>query len=225
MIIKHVPMRSLKKSDIAGLAEYITDEQGKTERVGLCTTTNCDADTITTVIGEVLATQRLNTRATGDKTYHLLVSFRPGENPDEDVLKAIEERICLGLGYGEHQRVSVVHYDTDNFHIHIAINKIHPIRLTMQEPYRAYQTFAELCRVLERDYTMESDNHQSRRTVAEGRAADMERHSGIESLLSWIRRECLEQIGGAQSWSELHQVLRENGLTLRERGNGFIIEV
>lgn len=217
-------MRSVKKSDFAGLAEYITDEQGKTERVGLCTTTNCDADTITTVIGEVLATQRLNTRATGDKTYHLLVSFRPGENPDAKVLKAIEERICSGLGYGDHQRVSVVHHDTDNFHIHIAINKIHPTRLTMQEPYRAYQTLAELCSVLERDYGLESDNHQSRRTTAEGRAADMERHSGIESLLSWIRRECLEKIRGAQSWPELHQVLRENGLELRGRANGFILE-
>lgn len=224
MIIKHVPMRSVKKSDFAGLAEYITDEQGKTERVGLFTTTNCDADTITTVIGEVLATQRLNTRATGDKTYHLLVSFRPGENPDAKVLKAIEKRICSGLGYGEHQRVSVIHYDTDNLHVHIAINKIHPKRLTMQEPYRAYQTLAELCSVLERDYGLESDNHQSRRTTAEGRAADMERHSGIESLLSWIRRECLEKIRCAQSWQELHQVLQENCLELREHGNGFILE-
>lgn len=217
-------MRSVKKSDFAGLAEYITDEQGKTERVGLCTTTNCDANTMISVIGEVLATQRLNTRATGDKTYHLLISFRPGENPGENVLKAIEERICSGLGYGEHQRVSVVHYDTDNFHIHIAINKIHPTRLTMQEPYRAYQTLAELCCVLERDYGLESDNHQSRRTTAEGRAVDMERHSGIESLLRWIRRECLEKIREAQSWSELYQVLHENGLKLRERGNGFILE-
>jgi len=192
-------MRSVKKSDFAGLAEYIADEQGKTERVGLCTTTNCDADTITTVIGEVLATQQLNMRATGDKTYHLFVSFRPGENPDAKVLKAIEARICVGLGYGEHQRVSVVHHDTDNLHIHIAVNKIHPTRLTMKEPYKAYQALAELCSVLERDYGLELDNHQARRTTAECRAADMERHSGIESLLSWIRRECLKEIRVAQS--------------------------
>ncbi len=52
----------------------------------------------------------------------------------------------------------------------------------------------------------------------------MERHSGIESLLSWIRRECLEKIRGVQSWPELHQVLHENGLELRECGNGFILE-
>ncbi len=30
------------------------------------------------------------------------------------------------MGYADHQRVSAVHYDTDNVHIHIAINKIHP---------------------------------------------------------------------------------------------------
>ncbi|WP_275296497.1 hypothetical protein [Saccharopolyspora spinosa] len=31
MIAKHVPMRSIKKSDFAELVKYITDEQGKTE--------------------------------------------------------------------------------------------------------------------------------------------------------------------------------------------------
>lgn len=31
MIAKHVPMRSIKKSDFAELVKYITDEQGKTD--------------------------------------------------------------------------------------------------------------------------------------------------------------------------------------------------
>ena len=56
MIAKHVPMRSLAKSDFAELVEYITDEQDKTERLGLVTATNCDAATMQAVIGEVLAT-------------------------------------------------------------------------------------------------------------------------------------------------------------------------
>ena len=46
MIAKHVPMRSLGKSDFAGLAEYITDAQSKTERLGLVTVTNCQAGTV-----------------------------------------------------------------------------------------------------------------------------------------------------------------------------------
>ncbi|CAI10575.1 TraI protein of DNA transfer system (plasmid) [Aromatoleum aromaticum EbN1] len=224
MIAKHVPMRSLAKSDFAELVEYITDEQGKTERLGPVTATHCAAATLQAVIGEVLATQRQNTRGAGDKTYHLLVSFRPGEHPSADTLKVIEERICAGLGYGEHQRVSAVHHDTDNLHLHIAINKIHPERHTMHEPFQSYRTLAELCAVLERDCGLERDNHQSRRSVAEGRAADMERHAGVESLVGWVRRESLEEMRGAQSWTELHQVMRKNGLELRERGNGLVVE-
>ena len=224
MIAKHVAIRSLGKSDFAGLVDYITDEQDKAERLGPVVATNCQADTMQAVIGEVLATQRLNTRAAGDKTFHLLVSFRPGEQPSGEALRAIEARLCAGLGFGEHQRVSAVHHDTDNLHIHIAINKIHPERRTLHEPFQSYRTLAELCVVLERDYGLEKDNHQSTRSVAEGRAADMERHAGVESLVGWIRRECLEDMRGARTWAQLHQVMRESGLALRERGNGLIVE-
>ncbi|WP_275099897.1 TraI/MobA(P) family conjugative relaxase [Sedimenticola hydrogenitrophicus] len=224
MIAKHVPMRSVGKSDFAGLVKYIVDEQGKTERLGNVQVTNCQAETMQAVIGEVLATQHINTRAESDKTFHLLVSFRPCETPEADTLKAIEDRICAGLGYSDHQRVSAVHHDTDNLHIHIAINKIHPVRNTMHEPFQSYRTLGELCQVLERDYGLERDNHQSKRTIAEGRAADMERHAGIDSLVGWVKRECLDEIRGAQSWAELHQVMRDNGLVLLHRANGFVIE-
>jgi hypothetical protein len=224
LIAKHVSMRSLGKSDFAGLADYITDTQGKTERLGQVQVTNCAAGTVQAAISEVLATQHINTRATGDKTYHLLVSFRMGEKPNADTIKAIEERICAGLGYGEHQRISAVHHDTDNLHIHIAINKIHPARHTMHEPYYPHRALAELCTILERDYGLELDNHESRKRSAEGRAVDMERHAGIESLIGWIKRECLDEIREAQSWTELHQTMRANGLELRERANGLVIE-
>ena len=222
MIIKHIPMRSVKKSDFAGVVQYLTDKQGKFERVGISTTTNCTADTMDAVISEVLAVQHLNTRATGDKTNHLLVSFRPGENPDVEILKAIEDRICSGLGYDENQRVSVVHHDTDNLHLHIAINKIHPGKFTLHETYNAYRMFAKLSNTLEKEYGLEPDNHTPKKSLSECRADDMERHSGIESLMTWIRKECLTQIRGAQSWDALHHILSENGLELQERGNGFV---
>ena len=137
MIAKHVAMRSLGHSDFAGLVGYITDAQDKTERLGLVTMTNCEAGTVQAAIDEVLATQHLNTRAQGDKTYHLLIGFAPGENPSAEVLGAIEARLCAGLGYADHQRISAVHHDTDHLHLHIAINKIHPTRHTLHEPFLA----------------------------------------------------------------------------------------
>lgn len=224
MIAKHVSMKTVQKSDFSGLVKYITDEQAKNERVGYVAVTNCHADRPDVAITEVLNTQAQNTRSGADKTYHLIVSFRPGEQPDDATLKAIEARICEGLGFGEHQRVSAVHHDTDNLHIHIAINKIHPTRYTILEPFNAYHTLGQLCEKLEREYGLERDNHQGNKLVSESRAQDMERHAGVESLQGWVKRECAADMQAAQSWEALHQVMRDNGLELRERGNGFVIQ-
>ena len=222
MIAKQVSMKSVKKSDFSGLVKYITNAQQKGERVGGVTVTNCHSDRLEAAILEVINTQIQNTRAESDKTYHLIVSFR-AEEPDEATLKTIEARICEGLGYGEHQRVSAVHHDTDNLHIHIAINKIHPTRYSIHTPYNDHKTLGELCQRLELDYGLERDNHQAQKRGAENRAADMERHAGVESLLGWIQRECLNEINGTQSWASLHEVMRDNGLELRARGNGLVI--
>ncbi|WP_407214904.1 relaxase/mobilization nuclease domain-containing protein [Enterobacter kobei] len=53
-------------------------------------------------------------------------------------------RICEAMGYADHQRVSAVHYDTDNVHIHIAINKsIH--KLTTFILKRLQKTRSAVC--------------------------------------------------------------------------------
>jgi hypothetical protein len=223
MIVKHVPMKSLQKSNFSELVEYITNAQDKQERVGAINTSNCQSEQADIASLEVLNTQLLNTRSEADKTYHLIVSFRAGELPDEATLKAIEERICAGIGFSGHQRVSAVHHDTDNGHIHIAINKIHPTRYTIHEPFNAYHTLGQLCDKLENEYGLQKDNHKAGKTGSENRASDMERHADVESLLGWIKRECQEQIRGAQSWSSLHQVLKDHGLEIREHGNGLVI--
>lgn len=223
MIVKHVPMRSQGKSDFAGLVNYITDQQSKEHRIGNVRLNNCEAKTVRDAISEVLATQFANTRAKSDKTYHLIVSFPNGEQLEAHTLAAIEERICQGLGYGEHQRVSAVHNDTDNQHIHIAINKIHPTRNTIHEPYYPHKKLAEMCEAIEQDFGLQPDNHIPRKRGAESRAMDMERHSGIESLVGWVKRECMDEIKSANSWQALHQVMQDNGLQLRTRGNGLVI--
>ncbi|MDC7964509.1 conjugal transfer protein TraI [Xylella fastidiosa subsp. fastidiosa] len=223
MIAKHVPMRVVKKSDFRELVKYLSNQQGKQERVGCVTVTNCFQNNVLDAALEVQATQALNTRSEADKTYHLLISFREGENPAPEILEVIESRVCAALGYADYQRVSVVHHDTDNLHIHVAINKIHPKRYTIHTPYNDYKTLGEICKKLEREYGLEADNHTVRKTVGENRADDMERNAGVESLIGWIKRECTDKIKQAQSWSELHAVMQRNGLEIRERGNGLVI--
>jgi Relaxase/Mobilisation nuclease domain/Large polyvalent protein-associated domain 7 len=216
-------MNAVKKSNFAELVQYMTDGQGKEERIGDVSVTNCQSDRVDAAILEVINTQGKNTRATSDKTFHLLVSFPPGEEPDGAVLKAIERKLCDGIGFGSHQRVSALHTDTDSLHLHIAINKIHPTRYTIYEPYNVYHTLGFFCEKLEREYGLTLVNHTSKNTLSEDHATDMEHHAGIESLLGWIKRECFNQIQAAQSWEALHRTMQVNGLSLHERGNGLVI--
>ena len=223
MIAKHVPMNSVKKSNFAELVRYITNEQSKAERVGRISVSNCHSTDPDVAALEVQAKQAQNTRAVSDKIYHLIMSFPAGEEPDDDVLVAIEDHICTGLGYGAHQRVSAVHHDTDNLHVHVAINKIHPTRLTLHDPYYDHKILSALCEKMEIQYGLENDNHKAQRRGGESRAADMENAGGVESLLGWIRRECLSEIHAATTWEALHQVLTNSSLEIRPQGNGLVI--
>ncbi|PTN09680.1 TraI/MobA(P) family conjugative relaxase [Nitrosomonas aestuarii] len=218
MIVKHVAVRTESKSRFSRLVEYLTDTQRKTERVGEVSISNCYSDDIESAAIEILATQYMNTRATSDKTYHLIISFRAGEHVRNEDMAGIEERICTGLGFAGHQRISVVHHDTDNMHIHVAINKIHPQRFTIHNPYYDYIKIAGLCEQLEAEFNLAHDNH----TTTNSTVSDIESRTGIESLPGWIRRECLDTIKSADSWQDLHAVLQSHGLEIRERGNGLV---
>lgn len=223
MIVKHIAMTAAAKSSFLRLVRYLTDSQGKAVRTGAVGITNCMNDSAEVAALEIINTQGMNTRSTADKTYHLIVSFPAGEHPEPATLSAIEDRVCDGLGFKGHQRVSVIHDDTDNLHLHLAINKIHPTRYTIHEPFQAYRVLARLCDKLEDEYGLQKDNHTPKLTASENRAADMEHHAGIESMLGWIKRECKEQMLGAQSWEQLHAVLAENGLRMHPRANGLVI--
>jgi hypothetical protein len=213
---------SAAEHQFARLVKYLVDGQDKQQRVGEVRVTNCYSDELVAGMLETINTQARNTRAGPDRTYHLILSFRAGEEVDSETLAKIEERVCDALGFADHQRISVVHHDTDNLHLHIAINKIHRTRFTIHTPYRDYHTLAKVCEQLEVDYHLQKDNHVARKCGAENRAADMEANAGVESLLGWIRHECGDQIRASKSWDELHEVLIDHGLELRTRANGFV---
>ncbi len=222
MIIRHIPMKKTRLSSFSGLVQYLCNKQNKQERVGNVRLSNCISLDPIWAVQEVLATQAKNQRATGDKTYHMLISFAPGENPSDQALREIEESVVSSIGFKEHQRISVVHHDTDNLHIHVAINKIHPKSFNMIEPYRAYKTFAEIASKLEIELGLKITNHQTRKNRSENLADDMEHHSGIESLINWMKHYCKEKIEAANSWMEIQGILAGHGLMMRVKANGFV---
>lgn len=224
MIIRHIPMKSIKKSKFTQLVRYMTHGQNKRERVGEIRISNCQSLDPAWAGLEVEATQNINKRAQGDKTYHLLISFAKGDAPTPESLRMIEDQVVDSIGFSEHQRISAVHHDTDNLHIHIAINKIHPVHFTMIEPYQAYKKLSQVAAHIETEFSLIKTNHQANKSRAENRADDMEHHAGVESLINWVKRHCLDRLLQCGDWSSLHKTLAEFGLTLRVHGNGLILD-
>ena len=222
MIAKIIPIKVMRKSSFSALVRYLTDDQQTQERISQIQVSNCYTDDQTAALIEIQNTQDMNKRARSDKTCHLVLSFPEGERLVHSDLNKIEERFCDVLGFAGHQRISVVHDDTNNLHIHIAINKIHPKNYTIHNPFYDYKKVARLCEQIEQEYDLTKVNHKTMSDKASRIEQDIETKTGIESLLGWIKRECLDEIKGADNWRDLHKVLTRHGLEIRERGNGFV---
>ena len=219
MISKKVSMKTPEKSRFGKLVSYLVNDQGKHTRVGEVTITNCVSTDLPLAVREIAAMQRLNTRAQSDRTYHLLISLRAGEHPDAQTLKAIEERFCAELGYSEHQRISVVHRDTDNLHIHVAINKIHPENLNIHDPKADYWIRSKLCAVLEHELGLARDRHNAKERHS--RSNDMEAMSGEESFRGWIAQYA-QHFLDATNWQEFHGIADAYSVRLQIRATGFV---
>lgn len=217
------------------LAGYVIDREGEGERVVGARVTNCGSEDLEMAIAQIEATQAMNKRSKGDKSYHLVISFPEGERPSLEQLRDIEDRLCEAIGLADHQRISAIHDDTDNLHVHVAINKVHPETFKNVEPYYDHPKLMAACVELEIKHGLIRVNHgvEAERAASDhdrpsqDGAVKMEEHSGRESLASWIEKNAKDALvvagATAPDWAALHAAFAEHGLTLKARGAGFVI--
>lgn len=213
------------------LGAYILDENGQGEKVAWARVTNCLSDDPGWAVKEILATQAQNTRSRSDKSYHLVISFPEGEKPSREQVEDIEDTLCGALGFETHERISAVHQNTDNWHLHVAINKVNPTSFRNVTPIRDYYRLQEACAELEVKHGLTREPHTVDRAgtwgrKTRGRAADFEAMNGGQSFVTWIR----EQAGAAllvardsgKGWEELHRVAARFDLVVKPRGAGLV---
>lgn len=221
MIIKQVAMKSGNSGSFKGLVDYLTNDKNNISRVGEITLSNLKADSINSALIEIKATQLQNTRAKSDKTLHLIISFPEGERPSKEVLLNIENDVCKKLGLSAHQRISVVHDDTDNLHIHLAINKINPKSKRLIEPFQSFRKLTAAAKECELKYNLTIDNHEQTQSHSESNIQNFEIQKGEESLCAKIRK-IKDQLNSAKDWSEFKELLANNGCEIKVKANGFI---
>ena len=211
------------------LARYVADVNGRGsgERVVGARITNIPTDNMYEAIAYIEATQAMNRRSEAEKSYHLVISFPQGERPSLEQLIDIEDTLCAAIGYGDHQRISAIHDDTDCLHVHVAINKIHPKTLRNFEMKGDFNQLMSACLQLEQKHELVRTNHGTydRGPIPHG-ASKMEAYAMRESLQTWVTTFIpeLEAIAAAATnWSDLQKGLAEYDLEIRARGAGLVI--
>ena len=243
MIIKVIQFQKRRKSSLRSLAKYMLNPQGKEHRVGEVNMLNMLSKDPMDGVTEMELTQMRNTRAQSPDVMHLVISFPAGEKPSADVLTMIQARILNSLGMSEHQCLTASHIDTDHFHVHMAINKIHPKTFNLIDPYQSWNKLAQCCIDCERDYGLLKDNHVVNRIlytedgeviedyisrddnyIRNQKARDMDFRIESESLTRFVKDNLKQPLYDAKSWEEIHKMLASNGLKIREQGNGLVIQ-
>lgn len=183
---------------------------------------------------DVELVQAMNQRTGAGKTYHLMVSFRPEDEDKltEEVLREIEGMLASALGFDEHQRHCGVHQNTANLHMHMSFNMIHPQTYNRHAPYRDNYKLSRVCREIERKYGLVVDNGAEpdaprREGQANSKVQAIEAQTGRETLFSYVIRhklDILDRLGLAKSWTDVHTVFLQYGLSLVPAGNGLKIK-
>ncbi len=214
------------------LAEYIAAAKDPGEKLDQLWIVNAAAGDspadLEMAILEIEATQGLNTRVKGDKSYHLVVSFRD-EQPTPEALKDIEREYAAALGFADHQRVAATHQNTDNYHMHIAFNKIHPTTARIHTPHRDFRALEKVSRAMEKKHSLSVDLGREDKQVTDRKpeaARNMEAHTWEQSFYSYVqghKKPLLNALDKAKDWQDLHKAFDTYDLRLKKRGNGLII--
>lgn len=230
MIVKKIAkMQKEGGGSFGGLADYIMDVKNDGEKARDHQFSNCSfEDDVYMNVQEIHETQKINSTAKTDKTYHLVVAFQEDENPSLETMRSIEAELVKSIGFENHHRLSVVHDNTNNLHMHIAISRIDPQTFNCtKEMLGDIHVLQNKAIELEEKYNLKRTNHlpKDREPV---HIKDKEIHSGVTSFLSWIKEDVAGEIkevlkDETKSLEDLQKTLNKYNLELRERGAGIVI--
>lgn len=207
------------------LFEYMLDQNNGMEKVEAYSFSNCSFENQEDNIAEILNTQALNTTSKQDKTMHLVVSFQEDEHPSFEVMKSIEIELMKALGMEKHQRLSVVHSNTNNLHMHIAVNKVDPDTMKVKNPYNDVKILQETAIKLERKFGLKIDNHISSNDKGQNK---YNKHTMSCDFETWVKTKLNAEVSmllaaNKTTFQDLRRCLAKYDLEFRERRKGFVI--
>ncbi|MCA7961137.1 relaxase/mobilization nuclease domain-containing protein [Burkholderia multivorans] len=245
MIFKKVPADRVKSKakHVRDLTDYIRDPEktNPDEKVAYTGARGFLCDDHAGQQGEMIALA-LDAPRSANPINHYILSWREGEYPTPAQVEQAVEILLAELGLAEHQALYALHQDTDNMHLHIAVNRVHPDTLKVIKPNKGFDKEAGHRAIAKIEAIQGWASEQNARYqvnaigeairgASDGRKApsqkrrDMEVRTGEQSAERIAIEAAAPIIRAAASWAELHASLQAQGFRYERKGSGAIIWV
>src|SRR2546427_2956771 len=216
----------------AALARYLLRGRSgeETERVAWTAGRNLGTDDpeVAAIVMQVTADRNVRV---GSPVYHLTINFDPADPVTPEQMQAVADRVLSNLGLAECQALMVAHQDRAHPHVHIMVNRVHPVTGVAWDRWQDRPRIERSLRALEREfglrevrgrlYQLDGQEPPERASLTNGERRQAER-TGDPAFPDRVRA-LLPELHGARSWSELEETLGKHGLHLKRKGQGLVI--
>lgn len=245
MIVKRIPnpkSSSSKASRVGSLLDYIAadghQEAEKAEYVATCG--GFISDSFQGCRAEMIALAEEATRSK-DPVDHWLLSWKEGEQPTHAQCREAVDLLKKHLGMSAgHLAVYALHRNTQNYHLHIVLNRVDPETLRVCDKGwcidRAHKALAEIAQAqgwepeqnacYGKDGARLNTSPQREQRAEPGtRARDYENATGEKSAQRIAIEKAAPALRNARSWSEVHERLDRLGMRYESKGSGALLWV
>ncbi|MDO8291147.1 MAG: relaxase/mobilization nuclease domain-containing protein [Parvibaculum sp.] len=244
---------STKAARVAGVANYIVAPQLENglEKCIHHEAENFLTDTHDGHVAEMIALSQDAVRSK-DPIDHWVLSWAPNERPTVDQVREAVKMFVGHCGLTGHQVIWGLHDDTNNLHVHIAVNRVHPETLKVIEINKGFQLNAahQAIAIIEKKQGWKSvenaryqtndrgelvvdsktkrpkvNKAQAKSLEPTGPAKDMEIQTGQKSAQRIAIEDGAPIIAQAKSWADLHEKMAAAGMEYRREGSGAKVYV
>ena len=178
-----------------------------------------------------------------DPVEHYVLSWREGEWPTPQHIEMAVDILMGEFGMEDHQCIYGLHQDTDNFHLHIMLNRADPLSGRAERINKGFDIEAlhKVIARIEHEQGWSREEHGRYEVSNEGivrsgspekeknrkpsRIRDAERRTGEKSALSIAQERVPTIAREAAGWQDFHGKLAEEGMDYRLRGAGAVLLV
>jgi hypothetical protein len=172
---------------------------------------------------------------------HFILSWRDYESPTNEQVDEAVNIALKELDLQDCQALWALQSDTDNLHVHVAVNRISPdtfraVRAAGGWTKKALERAArkiEISQGWEIEQTGRYEVNSSGQILEKKevsipevsqKARDIEVHTGLESLERKAKRELATILETAANWDELHEKLASKGFEFERKWNGAVLK-